>query len=58
MNKPQLYKFHGCAKITIEIIAADIESACDKFYAAQDSDFEIHEREIGEVEDLGEYYAD
>ena len=58
MNKPQLYKMTGFVKVTIEIIAADDESAENQFYDAQLSDFDLKEIELTELEDLGEHYAD
>lgn len=34
MNKPQAYKLTGFVRVTIEVIAADDESAEKQFYAA------------------------
>jgi len=57
MNKPQLYTMTGFVRVTIEIIAADDESAEKQFYDAQLSDFVLKEIELIEVEHLGEHYA-
>jgi hypothetical protein len=58
MNKPQVYKITGFVRVTIEVIAADDESAEKQFYAAQLSDFDLKEIELIELEHLGEHYAD
>ena len=57
MNKPYVFKITGYIKVTCEIIAPDIDSACKLFDSVQDSDFEFQERDITEVEELGEHYA-
>jgi hypothetical protein len=57
MNKPQVYKMTGFVRVTIEVIAADDESAEKQFYDAQLSDFDLKEIELTELEHLGEHYA-
>lgn len=57
MNKPQNYRITGFVRVTIEVIAADDESAEKQFYDAQLSDFDLKEIELTELEHLGEHYA-
>jgi hypothetical protein len=56
MIKPYVFKITGYIKVTCEIIAPDIDSACKLFDSVDD--FELQERDITEVEELGEHYAD
>ena len=58
MNKPHVYKLTGLAKVTIEVIATDENSAIKQFDDAQLSDFIFKEIELIELEDDGEHYAD
>ena len=55
MNKPYVFKITGYIKVTCEIIAPDIDSACKLFDSVDD--FELQERDITEIEELGEHYA-
>ena len=58
MNKPHAFKITGYIRVTLEIVAVDSDAACDQFDAMQYADLEFHEREITDIEELGEHYAD
>ena len=58
MNKPHAFKITGYVRVTLEIVAVDSDAACDQFQAMQYADLDFHEREITDIEELGEHYAD
>ena len=58
MDKPRVYKLTAMARVTIEIIAADDESALAQFDDAELSDFKLLDIDVIEFENEGEHFAD
>jgi hypothetical protein len=52
------YKITGFVRITLEVVAEDQDAAWAYFDSAQLSDFDFHDTEPTEIEDLGTHYAD
>ena len=58
MTKPNTYLITAMARVTIEVVATDDESALAQFDDADLSDFKLLDIDITEFENEGEHYAD
>lgn len=58
MNKPNTYLITAMARVTIEVVATDDESALAQFDDAELSDFKLLDIDVIEFENEGEHYAD
>jgi len=58
MNKPNTYLITVLAKLTIEVVATDDDSAILQLDTTDLSEFKLVDMDVIEFENLGEYYAD
>lgn len=58
MNKPYIYKITVLAKLTIEVVANDDDSAIKQLDTTDLAEFKLVDMDVIEFENEGEHYAD